>query len=146
MPNSPSQPPPTSDWRQLHLWQIQPVRDVLMLGATIGVLWLGYKISLVTIPILLALLLAYLFEPLVRVLTRRRHLSRPGVAIGIIIGAFFLVVVPVTLGLGTAAVQGVRVARGLAETSSNFLTVMRFSRQSLAAGEPYGKVSLVSVP
>ena len=51
-----------------------------------------------------------------------------------------------TLGVGTAAVQGVRVARGLAETSSNFLTVMRFSRQSLTAGAPYGKVTLTSAP
>src|SRR5262245_24303773 len=120
-PKAPSTQP--VDWRRVHLWQIQPVRDLLMVAAAVGVVWLGYRLSIVTVPMLLALLLAYLFEPLVRRLTRGGLFSRPAVAIGLIIAAFFVVVVPVTLGVGAAAVQGVRVARGVAATSANFLTV-----------------------
>src|SRR5262245_33355371 len=115
------------DWRQTHLWQIQPVRDVLMMAAAFGVLWLGYRLSVVTVPMLLALLLAYLFEPLVRRLTRGGRVGRPFVAIGIIVAAFFIVIVPATLGLGTAVVQGARVASQVATISSNTLTVVRFA-------------------
>jgi len=135
-----------SDWRSLHLWQIQGVRDVLAVAAIFGVLWLGYKLSTVTVPILLALLLAYLFEPLVRWMTRKRYFSRPGAAIAIIVGAFFVVGVPVTLGIATATVQGVRVAKGVAVTSENFLAVLRFSQQAAEQGPTFGVIELRSDP
>lgn len=40
-------PTPRVTWRDLHLWQIQPVRDVLLIVAVVGLFWLGDKISLV---------------------------------------------------------------------------------------------------
>lgn len=120
-PEQPSAPPVASnpkttpqarpDWRTLHLWHIQPVRDILVILLVLGVLWLGYKLSTVTVPMLLALLLAYLLEPLVRRMTRlrtdgKRVFSRGGVALLFIVLVFVLVVVPVTIGLGYATVQG----------------------------------------
>ncbi|MBZ0171536.1 MAG: hypothetical protein K8E66_04080, partial [Phycisphaerales bacterium] len=57
---------PTIMWRELHLWQIQPVRDVLLVLAIVGLFWLGDKIGIVTVPLLLAILLAYLFEPVIQ--------------------------------------------------------------------------------
>lgn len=146
LPPSPPPAPRNGDWRSLHLWQIQGVRDILGVAAICGVLWLGYKLSVVTVPILLALLLAYLFEPLVRWATRGRHLSRPGVAIAIIVGAFFVVFVPVMVGIGTAGVQGIRVAKGMAQTSGNFLTVMRFSQQAAEGGRTFGAIILKEDP
>ena len=69
------------DWPRLHLWQIQPLRDALILLAVIGLLYLGSVLSIVTVPLLLALLLAYLFEPLVRRMLRVPWISRQGAAV-----------------------------------------------------------------
>ena len=103
--NQPSTKP--IDWRTLHLWHIQPLRDVALIIAVLALLYLGYVLRTVTVPILLAMLLAYLFEPLVRWMTRGRLLSRPGAAISIILGLILLVGVPVTLGVGYGVLQGV---------------------------------------
>mgnify|MGYP001807372591 CR=1 FL=1 len=50
----------------LHLWQIQPIRDLLWLALIVIAIWVGYEMRAVTVPLLVALLLAYLFEPLIR--------------------------------------------------------------------------------
>ena len=52
-------------WRDLHLWEIQPVRDVLLGLAIVGLFLLGEATSVVTVPLLLAVLFAYLFEPVI---------------------------------------------------------------------------------
>lgn len=101
------------DWRRLHIWQIQPVRDVLFLAAIFGVLYLGYRVSLVTVPILLALLLAYLFEPVVKRLTRVKWISRQGAAVFIIIATTVAIVVPLALAVSFGVAQGVNLAQGL---------------------------------
>ena len=98
---------PRGEWQKLHLWQIQPVRDVLVLASIIAILYLGNKLSIVTVPILLALTLAYLFEPLVQRMLRVRWINRQGAAVGIIGACVVAVILPVTLGIGFAAVQGV---------------------------------------
>lgn len=102
------------DWWYLHLWQIQPIRDVLVIGAVILLLQIGYSLRIVTIPILVAMMLAYLFEPLIKRVTSRNWVSRPGMALMIIFTAAVLVVVPLTVGIGFAAVQGTQLARSLA--------------------------------
>jgi predicted PurR-regulated permease PerM len=104
-------PRPPADWRLLRLWQIQPIRDALVILALFGLLYLGKALSLVTVPVLLALALAYLFEPLVRRITARGRISRPGAAIGIILLALLLVVVPLVIGLGFATLQGASYAQ-----------------------------------
>lgn len=96
------------DWKSMRLWQIQPVRDVLIVGLIVGLVYLGYLASVVTVPILLALLLAYLFEPLVAWLCRKGVLSRRGSALSIIFIAALVIVVPAVLGGTFAIVQGVR--------------------------------------
>ncbi|MEC9373374.1 MAG: AI-2E family transporter, partial [Planctomycetota bacterium] len=63
---------------------MQPVRDVLVGLAIFGLLYLGYVLSVVTVPLLLALALAYLLEPVVKWLARRRWISRQGAAAGLI--------------------------------------------------------------
>jgi predicted PurR-regulated permease PerM len=114
-PQKPSPPDTTAqDWKQLHLWQIQPVRDTLLVAGVLGLLYLGYILSPVTVPLLLAMALAYLFEPLVRALTRSGALTRPLVAIGIIAVTGVVIVVPATLGVGFAVGQGVKVAQRVA--------------------------------
>jgi len=102
-------------WRDLHLWQIQPVRDILAIVAVLALLRLGYHLRLVTIPLLLAMALAYLFEPLVRRLVSYERINRRMAAAGIVVAAGLLIVVPMVLGAGFATVQGVTYARTLAD-------------------------------
>jgi predicted PurR-regulated permease PerM len=90
--------------RDLHLWHYQAVRDLLLIALVAGLVWAGYALRAVTVPLLVALLLAYLFEPLVAWLVRRAHLSRK-VAVGLLIATVGLavagalaIVVPVVVG------------------------------------------------
>lgn len=104
---------PRPDWWGLHLWQIQPIRDVLLIAAVVLFIQLGYSLRIVTIPILVAMLVAYLFEPLVQRLTTRKWVSRQGAALLIIFSAAVVVIAPLTLGIGFAAVQTTQLARSL---------------------------------
>lgn len=92
-------------WAQLHLWEIQPIRDVLLIVAILLIVWLGYTASIVTVPLLLALLLAYLFEPLVKKVARGNVQRRKWVAGGIIVAGALAVLIPVSL-LGVWIVSG----------------------------------------
>ncbi|MHC4128675.1 MAG: hypothetical protein ACYSUA_11015, partial [Planctomycetota bacterium] len=69
---------------RLHLWQFQAVRDLLVVAAVAGLVWFGYALRSVTVPLLVALLLAYLFEPMVARLARSRRLNRPVVVGGLL--------------------------------------------------------------
>lgn len=109
-------------WRRLHLWEIQPVRDLLLLAALFGLLYLGYKIRLVTVPLLLALLLAYLFEPVVNWLTDKfRWLTRRMAAGGMIALTAIVVIVPLTLASAWGIAEGTRFAIGQTNNAANFV-------------------------
>jgi len=110
-------------WYKLHLWQIQVLRDIAVIAAVFALLQVGYVLRLVTVPILLALLLAYLFEPLVRWMTRQsRWISREGAASAIIAGVILIVMVPVAFGLIYGAVQSVGFVREVAGNAVNVMT------------------------
>lgn len=103
------------DLRRLHLWQIQPVRDVLVVASVVGILYLGWVLSMLTVPVLLALTLAYLFDPVVRRVSRRLRVPR-SVATGMIIsGSVMVVAVPSLLGVTFAVFQGVAYAGRIGE-------------------------------
>ena len=76
---------------------MQPVRDVLVIGAIAGTIYAGYAMRTVTGPLLIALALAYLFEPVVARISRWRFMTRP-LAVTVILGA---------LGVVVAAVVGI---------------------------------------
>ncbi len=63
--NGDTNKPTQHDITKLHLWQIQWVRDLTLILLIICGVWLGYAMRNITIPLLVALLLAYLFEPLI---------------------------------------------------------------------------------
>lgn len=109
---------PAVDWTKRHLWQIQWVRDLLVLFTIIGLLLLGEKLSLVTVPALLAMLFAYLFEPIVKRLSRVKGISRRLATGGIVVVTALLVVIPVLVGLGFGILQGATFARGIASQTS----------------------------
>jgi predicted PurR-regulated permease PerM len=104
---------------RLHLWQIQPVRDVAVILLILWLIGLGYRMSIVTVPLLLGLLLAYLLEPPIAWLARRT--SRPfaaGAAIAVVILAF---VVPVGAGMVFAGSQGIRFLSSLDNDLERFV-------------------------
>ena len=76
---------------RLHLWHIQAVRDLLLVALVVGILLAGYALRAVTIPLLVALFLSYLCEPLVARCTRTGRISRPVMAGSILaLGSFLL--------------------------------------------------------
>lgn len=100
--------PPVRDqpaWSRMHLWHMQPVRDVLLGLAVVGLFVVAQKTSVVTVPLLLAILLAYLFEPAIVWINRRTGLSRRVVVGGIIGGGILFVIVPALLGLTYGVAQ-----------------------------------------
>lgn len=103
--------------RRLHLWQIQGVRDILLVAAVVALIWLGYAMRAVTVPVLVAFGLAYLVEPLVQRLTRRGRMRRP-IAVGLILviaGVLTVLAttlaVPVVWGQTNALMEEIRTRR-----------------------------------
>lgn len=118
-PDKPKPSPDTPAMARLHLWQIQAVRDVAVVLAIIGVVQLGYRMSVVTIPLLLGLLLAYLLEPPIAWLAKRTSRVFAAAAAIVVIG--MVIVVPVAGGVGVGAIQGVRFVTGLDRDLTRFV-------------------------
>lgn len=117
--------PPTArrslpDWARLHLWQMQPVRDVLLGLSVFALIWVGQKTSVVTVPLLLAILLAYLFEPLIAWLVGRLGISRRVAVGGIIASVVVFVLVPAVLALTFGVAQ---LAMFASQTVDNVMSV-----------------------
>lgn len=87
MPDEPQ--PSETDWTRRHLWHIQPVRDLLLVGIVVAIVWAGYALRYITIPLIVALGLAYLVEPLVHWISARFRVSRAAV-VGGVTGAIVL--------------------------------------------------------
>ena len=102
---------PRPTWARLHLWQIQPLRDVAVVLSVVGLIYLGSVVSVVTVPLLLALLLAYLVEPLVQLAERRTPLRRRGAVIVMVLGIGAAVVLPIAGGVAYGVVEAVSFTR-----------------------------------
>ncbi len=90
-PSSP-QRTPQPDLRTLHLWHMQPVRDLMVIAAVAGTIYAGYAMRTVTVPLLVALTLAYLFEPVVSRMAAWRGMNRP-LAVSVILGGLAMLLV-----------------------------------------------------
>lgn len=121
------------EWMNRHLWQIQPVRDILLVAVVLLILYLGRVVSLVTVPLLLALLLAYLFEPILSILTRRKWISRSFAAIIVIALAGVLILVPIGVVGSFAAGQGFSFLKWSARHTT---TLVEFTREFDRSVEP----------
>lgn len=140
MPSEPGQP--RADWKSLHLWQIQGVRDVLVVLGVLGLLWLGQKISIVTVPLLLAILFAYLFEPVIRWLMKRSNMKRQGAVTAVLAATILAVIVPSALGLTFGIIQSAGLVKDLATNTGITLSAvtegakLRDARAELARLDP----------
>ncbi len=92
------------DFASLHIWQIQSIRDLLLIACVVGIFWVGYAMRSITIPLLLALGLAYLFEPFIHWLGSRFRVRRPWAVSGIIL-LFIITMILVIVPAGMLAVS-----------------------------------------
>lgn len=58
-------PDPERHWERQHIWELRPVQDLVVLLTLAAALWLAWMLRAVTVPALLAWLLAYMFDPVV---------------------------------------------------------------------------------
>jgi predicted PurR-regulated permease PerM len=91
--------PANREWTVLHLWQIQPVKDCLWIVITVFLIWAGYELRSIFTPVLIALGLAYLANPLVDIAEDRWRVPRPA-AISLILGVAILTLVTLAAWLG----------------------------------------------
>lgn len=84
---------------------MQPIRDVLLGLGIFALIIIGQKTSVVTVPLLLAILLAYLFEPVIVWLMKRFGASRRVSVIAIMVVMITCVVLPIMAGGAYAAGQ-----------------------------------------
>jgi predicted PurR-regulated permease PerM len=98
------------DITKLHLWQIQWVRDLALIVLVVCGVWIGYAMRDITIPLLVALLLAYLFEPLISYLANNPKF--PLGRIPVISGILTLIIV------GVLAVLAFTVPMVISQTTS----------------------------
>ncbi|MGZ8404864.1 MAG: AI-2E family transporter [Nitrospira sp.] len=99
---TPSSPAPPHDPRSSkpgidrHLWEIQPIRDLFIFLAMAGLLWFLYELRSVFLPVFLALLFAYLVNPLVAYACTRWKVPRP---LTVAVVMFLLILAGVGIGL-----------------------------------------------
>jgi predicted PurR-regulated permease PerM len=98
---------PTPPLADRHLWEITPIRDLLWAAGIIFLLWFGYYLRGVFTPVLIALLLAYLFNPLIRRAEVQWKVPRP-VAISIVLFFSALVMGGLITWLGPLLAEQVR--------------------------------------
>ncbi|HJU05384.1 MAG TPA: AI-2E family transporter [Nitrospiraceae bacterium] len=77
-----------------HLWQIVGIRDVLFFALLLFLLWFGYYLRSVFTPVLIALMLAYLVDPIIDYFEERR-VPRP-----VTVSVVLVVLVMILAGLG----------------------------------------------
>jgi predicted PurR-regulated permease PerM len=90
-------------WHERRLWQITPVRDafwmIVVAAVVVFAVWFGYALRAIFTPVLIALALAYLFDPIVSAAERRWRVPRP-LTIGALISILLLVGAAFVVWLG----------------------------------------------
>jgi predicted PurR-regulated permease PerM len=121
-----------------HLWEIQPIRDLFIFTAMAGLLWFLFELHSVFLPVFVALLFAYLVNPLVAYASTHWNVPRPlTVAVvmfililaGVGIGLWF---VPLLIEQAQALIQKIPVyAHTLSERYSSLLNTSSFNMRDL---------------
>lgn len=73
----PPRPKPQRSLPELHLWQIAAVRDAFWIGLGLAILLFTYYLRSIFTPVLIGLVLAYVFNPMIGHLERRWRIPRP---------------------------------------------------------------------
>ena len=87
---------PNSD-RSRHLWQIPVVRDLFWIALAAAVLVVAHYLRDILIPILIALGLAYLFDPAIENAERRWRIPRLGTTLLLLVGLIIAAIILISL-------------------------------------------------
>lgn len=100
-PNDPTSLPEdhSAHRAKLHIWQIQVVRDLLLVAVVIAIFWFGYALRAVTVPLLVALLLAYLCEPIISRLAAVSWIGRVRAVTGLLAAGILLALLVAAIAL-----------------------------------------------
>ncbi|MGE0822074.1 MAG: AI-2E family transporter [Candidatus Binatia bacterium] len=97
----------------LHLWQIKAVQDLFWIGLGIVAVWFGYYLRSIFTPVLIALVLAYVFNPLITYAHERWHVPRSFTIVALL-GALLFTAVGFAAWLGPIVInQAVTLAQKL---------------------------------
>jgi len=94
-----------------HIWTIRWVRDLAVLAALVGLFLAGYALRAIFTPVLIALFLAYLFEPIIEWIEQRFSIKRLHTvclalgAVGLAMLLIGLIAVPALVSQTSALVQ-----------------------------------------
>lgn len=88
-----SQQGPSRSVVDLHLWQITPIRDAFWIGLGIAVLLFTYYLRSIFTPVLIGLMLAYIFNPMICYFEERWRVPRPVTISAILVLLVVLLVV-----------------------------------------------------
>jgi len=92
---------------------MQPVRDILLALGVFAIFLIGQKISVVTVPLLLALLLAYLFEPVIVWSMGKFNIARRTSVIGIIAVVVVGIILPSIIAASYGVAQTITFGQGI---------------------------------
>jgi len=112
---------------------MQPVRDVLVGLGIFALFLVGQKISVVTVPLLLAILLAYLFEPVIVWSMKKFSISRRTSVSGIIAAMVIFVAIPAMVGSTFAVGQLISFGTNTVENIGHVRESLRKDNDELAA-------------
>lgn len=102
-------------WPDRRLWEIQPLRDLSVIAIAVGLVWLGRTLSVITVPLLIALFLSYILEPVIHRLVRRGRFTRSAAAMVVILAVGILIVTPLGVVIVFGVIQGIDFAQRLPE-------------------------------
>lgn len=96
-----------------HIWTVRWVRDLAVLLALLGLFLAGYALRAIFTPVLIALFLAYLFEPIINWIEQRYRIKRLHTVclalggVGLALGVIGLIAVPALVSQTSALVQSI---------------------------------------
>jgi predicted PurR-regulated permease PerM len=95
--------PPTNPQQKAavdrHLWEITPVKDLLWLAAGLFLVWALWSLRSIFVPVFVAVILAYLANPLIKFAERKWSLPRP-LTVSILLLVFSLATAALLMVIG----------------------------------------------
>lgn len=130
-------PLPERCWPDRHLWQIQPIRDLLWVGLGVLLVVAAYQLRAIFVPVLIAFGLAYLSMPVIAWAGRRWRLP-PQLTIALLLLLFILALAG--LGLWLGPLIGSQIA-GLAKRAPDVLRALSTRLGSEWGTSDFAKIS-----
>jgi predicted PurR-regulated permease PerM len=97
-----------------HIWTIRWVRDLTFVAAVVGIFLFGYALRAIFTPILIALFLAYLFDPIINWVDRKHKISRLQTVSLFLSGSLLLLLVVSLFAVPAVIDQATNLVRSIA--------------------------------